>query len=87
MKVMPTYQSAGIGSKIVYFLEDQAKSKGYASIGLAVAYDNTRAAALYRRLGYAETVANDFTTSYKLEGSDASVETITERCIFLQKLF
>ena len=86
MTVMPKYQSAGIGSKIVYFLEDQAKSKGYASIGLAVADDNTRAAALYRRLGYAETVANNFTASYKQEGRDASVETITERCTFLQKL-
>ena len=86
MTVMPQYQSAGIGTDIIDFFEDQAKSKSYASIGLAVAYENKRAAALYRRLGYAETGANDFTASYQQEGSDASVVTITERCTFLQKL-
>lgn len=86
MTVMPQYQSAGIGTDIIDFFEDQAKSKGYASIGLAVAYENKRAAALYRRLGYAETGSNDFTASYQQEGSDASVVTITERCTFLQKL-
>ncbi len=85
--VMPEGQSAGIGTKIIKFLEDQAKSKDYASIGLAVACDNTRAAALYKRLGYAETAAKNFSASYELETSDASVITITERYAFLQKLF
>ena len=86
MTVMPEYQSSGIGTRLIHFFEKEAKSNGYGSIGLAVSHDNIRALKLYKRLGYAETAANNFVGSYKMEVGDGSVVTITEQCSFLQKL-
>jgi GNAT superfamily N-acetyltransferase len=47
-------RSRGIGRALVAVAEDEARRRGYAPIGLGVADDNPRAAALYGRLGYAD---------------------------------
>jgi ribosomal protein S18 acetylase RimI-like enzyme len=48
-------QSHGIGTAIIRAAEARARERGYRQIGLGVADDNPRAAALYLRLGYLET--------------------------------
>ena len=48
-------QSQGIGTAIVRFAEDLARSHGHARLMIGVDEDNVRAAALYERLGYADT--------------------------------
>jgi GNAT superfamily N-acetyltransferase len=48
-------QSHGIGTAIIRAAEARARERGYRQIGLGVADDNPRAAALYLRLGYHET--------------------------------
>ncbi|WP_018506095.1 GNAT family N-acetyltransferase [Parafrankia discariae] len=48
-------QSQGTGTAVVRAAEALAHDRGYQQIGLGVADDNPRAAALYQRLGYQET--------------------------------
>ena len=48
-------QSQGIGTAIVRFAEDLVRSRGYARLVIGVDENNVRAAALYERLGYADT--------------------------------
>jgi ribosomal protein S18 acetylase RimI-like enzyme len=55
LHVPPRLQSQGIGTAIVHFAEDLARSRGYARLAIGVDEDNVRAAALYERLGYADT--------------------------------
>ncbi len=49
------FRSRGIGTAIVRAAEELAVARGLGRIGLGVTDDNDRAAALYLRLGYAET--------------------------------
>jgi GNAT superfamily N-acetyltransferase len=48
-------QSQGIGTAIVHFAEDLVRSLGHARLAIGVDENNVRAAALYERLGYADT--------------------------------
>jgi GNAT superfamily N-acetyltransferase len=48
-------QSQGIGTAIVHFAEDLVRSRGHARLSIGVDEGNVRAAALYERLGYADT--------------------------------
>ncbi|MFD3534992.1 GNAT family N-acetyltransferase [Streptomyces sp. NPDC058664] len=47
----------GIGTALIHAAEGLARERGRAALGLGVARDNPRAAALYARLGYAPVVA------------------------------
>ncbi|MGW0612343.1 GNAT family N-acetyltransferase [Streptomyces sp. NPDC002788] len=47
-----TLRSRGIGSALVRAAEEMAREQGRTAIGLGVADDNPRAAALYARLGH-----------------------------------
>jgi RimJ/RimL family protein N-acetyltransferase len=51
----PRHQGQGIGTALIAEVEDRARRLGIPLIGLGVADDNPRAAALYLRLGYAFT--------------------------------
>lgn len=50
--VDPVFKGQGIGSLLVSFAEDYAKTNGYASIRLDAYSQNPRSLALYERLGY-----------------------------------
>jgi ribosomal protein S18 acetylase RimI-like enzyme len=50
--VEPGWQSRGIGTTLFLHVEAVARERGFAAIELAVAKDNPRALALYKRLGY-----------------------------------
>ncbi|MET9763666.1 GNAT family N-acetyltransferase [Streptomyces sp. NPDC006372] len=47
-----TLRSRGIGSALLRAAEERARTRGRTAVGLGVADDNPRAAALYARLGY-----------------------------------
>jgi ribosomal protein S18 acetylase RimI-like enzyme len=55
LHVPPALQSQGIGTAVVRFAEDLVRSRGYARLAIGVDENNVRAAALYERLGYADT--------------------------------
>ena len=48
-------QNQGIGTAIVRFAEDLVRTRGHPRLVIGVDEDNVRAAALYERLGYADT--------------------------------
>lgn len=55
LSVHDSWQSLGLGTTLIGALEDRIRGRGLARAMLGVEHDNPRAAALYRRLGYAET--------------------------------
>lgn len=55
LHVPPPLQSQGIGTAIVHFAEDVARGRRRARLAIGVDEHNVRAAALYERLGYADT--------------------------------
>lgn len=50
--ILPQYRSRGLGSAFFAYWEKYAADNGYARIRLEVEEENTRARALYERLGY-----------------------------------
>lgn len=52
LAVAPDWRSQGIGSALIEALADQARARGYPVLRLDVADHNTRARALYDRLGF-----------------------------------
>lgn len=50
-------QGLGIGTRLVRALEERVAAAGRTTVEIGVEHDNPRAAALYRRLGYAEAGA------------------------------
>jgi ribosomal protein S18 acetylase RimI-like enzyme len=57
--VYPEYRSAGIGTRLIFIAEEEAKKSGAQGVALDVEVENTGAARLYKRLGY--SVANEST--------------------------
>ncbi|MGH3545561.1 MAG: GNAT family N-acetyltransferase [Mycobacteriales bacterium] len=53
--VSPQLRSRGIGTALITHAEDLVRQRGLDQLGLGVDDTNERAAALYLRLGYAET--------------------------------
>lgn len=54
LSVRDTWQSLGIGTRLIRALEERILAGGRDVAVIAVEHDNPRAAALYRRLGYRE---------------------------------
>lgn len=54
LSVHETFQGLGIGTTLITALEDRVRETGLRTARMTVEHDNARAAALYRRLGYAE---------------------------------
>lgn len=56
LQVWPEHrQSRGIGTALIAAAEDHAQQRGRSRIGMGVGDSNTRAAALYLRLGYVDS--------------------------------
>jgi ribosomal protein S18 acetylase RimI-like enzyme len=51
-RIRPTYQSKGIGTKMLKIAENDLILRGYKIVNLNVGQDNDRARLLYERLGY-----------------------------------
>ena len=77
-------RSRGIGTALIAAAERLALARRIREIGLGVADDNPRAAALYLRLGFAEVDCR-YNNSYEIVLSTGTRETVDERCRFLVK--
>jgi ribosomal protein S18 acetylase RimI-like enzyme len=75
-------RSRGIGTALIAEAERRAAARGFSRIGLGVADDNPRAAALYLRLGFEET-GYHYLDQYEVIDADAVRHAITESCRFL----
>lgn len=51
--ILPARQGQGLGAAVIRWLARSARAAGAPAVELQVAHDNPRAAALYRRLGFA----------------------------------
>jgi ribosomal protein S18 acetylase RimI-like enzyme len=82
--VRPDARDRGIGTQMVAAAEERIRSQRGSTVGVGVADDNLRAAALYARLGYSDTGARYETTySYRDEGGE--IQPVTEHNVFLIK--
>jgi ribosomal protein S18 acetylase RimI-like enzyme len=57
-RVRPRYQNAGLGTRLMQYVESDLIARDYLAVILAVAKDNPNARRLYERLGY-EVIAPD----------------------------
>jgi GNAT superfamily N-acetyltransferase len=55
LQVPAPLRSQGIGTALVHVAEDLVRSRGHSAVAIGVDEENLRAAALYERLGYADT--------------------------------
>ncbi|MFC6017492.1 GNAT family N-acetyltransferase [Plantactinospora solaniradicis] len=78
----PERQSRGIGTALVREAENIARQRGRRQLGLGVADDNPRAAALYLRLGYQETGCR-YVGTYPFVDDHGIRHEIAESCRFL----
>ena len=77
-------RSRGIGTALIAAAERLALARKIREIGLGVADGNSRAAALYLRLGFAEVDCH-YSNSFEIVKSTGARETVDERCRFLVK--
>ncbi|MGW8489498.1 GNAT family N-acetyltransferase [Streptomyces sp. NPDC055886] len=80
----PALRSRGIGTALIRAVEDQVRAAGHALIGLGVDDDNSRAAALYLRIGYRETGCR-YLDRYAYVDGDGVRHEVAEPARFLVK--
>ncbi|TXS45990.1 GNAT family N-acetyltransferase [Streptomyces sp. uw30] len=76
-------RSRGIGTALVQAAETLARERGITVVGIGVAKDNPRAAALYARLGYEPLL--DYHDRWSYEGPDGALHDWVDACTFLVK--
>ncbi|WP_026249124.1 GNAT family N-acetyltransferase [Streptomyces sp. LaPpAH-108] len=81
--VRPEERSRGIGSGLIRACEGLARERGIAVVGIGVAKDNPRAAALYARLGYRPLV--EYADRYAYVGEDGRTQECVDMCTFLTR--
>lgn len=59
IRLEPASRGQGLGTRLLRWLEDRARSLGLPAIGLSVVRHNTGAIRLYERLGYESEVVSD----------------------------
>lgn len=85
LEVLPPLRSQGIGSELMNHAERYLEDRGHEQVALAVHEDNTRAAALYFRLGYRDWDAGKIVCyTYEVQ-PDGSVVREPEKCYVLVK--
>jgi GNAT superfamily N-acetyltransferase len=79
----PELRSRGIGGALIRRAEEVAREHGRTVLGLGVAADNPRAAALYARLGYRRLT--DYVDRWSYEDRDEVIRECVDPCTFLVK--
>ncbi|HEV7976541.1 GNAT family N-acetyltransferase [Amycolatopsis sp.] len=77
-------RSQGVGTSLTTEAEIRARQRGYGWLGLGVDDHNDRAAALYLRLGYAETDCR-YLDRYYYVSQDGGRHDVADPCRFLIK--
>ncbi len=81
--VHPALQSCGIGTLLVAAAEGRMLGRGRRYSELAVAHDNPRASALYRRLGYLPYAEKH--EEWDAEGADGDIRRHATLCTMMRK--
>jgi GNAT superfamily N-acetyltransferase len=76
-------RSRGIGTALIRAAEELAAERGITAVGIGVAKDNPRAAALYARLGYEPLI--DYCDRWSYETDDGRLRDCVDECVFLVK--
>ncbi|MFJ5309143.1 GNAT family N-acetyltransferase [Streptomyces sp. NPDC088350] len=79
----PRLRSRSIGGALIRRAEELARDHGRTVVGLGVAADNPRAAALYARLGYRRLT--DCVDRWSYAGRDGVIRECVDPCTFLAK--
>jgi ribosomal protein S18 acetylase RimI-like enzyme len=85
LDVRETFQSQGIGTRLIGAFEEAASSGGLDTIGLGVWVSNTRVLALYKRLGFGESDAGIYMDRYQFVDRKGIVRTASEPCTYFIK--
>lgn len=84
--VVEEYRSKGIGSRIIRKAEEEARSRGFGLLGLAVdPEENPRAHALYLRHGFSDVGLPPFDASGTWIDQDGNEHPYEEWCIYMTK--
>ncbi|MFE7600121.1 GNAT family N-acetyltransferase [Streptomyces sp. NPDC057494] len=81
LDVREDLRGRGIGTALILAAEDLARERGRTALGLGVADDNPRAAALYARLGYARVLT--YTDRWSWTDADGHRHDEADPCTFL----
>jgi len=73
----------GIGTALLEAIEDEARQRGFAAIGLGVDFDNHEAEKLYRRLGFTGDLRYD--DCYTTYDADGVPHDVADPCRFMTK--
>ncbi|MFJ8536727.1 GNAT family N-acetyltransferase [Streptomyces sp. NPDC093591] len=76
-------RSRGIGTALIHAAEELAAERGITTVGIGVAKDNPRAAALYARLGYEPLI--DYYDRWSYETDDGRLRDCVDACTFFVK--
>lgn len=85
LEVLPELRNRGIGSELMKHAERYLEDHGHEQVALAVHEDNTRAAALYARLGYQDWGGGKIVCHTYEVRPDGSVVREPEKCYVLVK--
>lgn len=83
--VHPSFRSLGVGSQILGAAESLAHARGRQRLALAVAVENTRARALYERLGYRDRGIGPFASAWSYVDEAGNEIAEEETCLYLVK--
>lgn len=85
LEVLDEHRSKGFGAALVRELEGLARAKGCLRVGLGVGIANSRARALYERLGYRAVESSDFVDRCEHPDANGNRCTSEEPCVFMVK--
>jgi GNAT superfamily N-acetyltransferase len=83
--LLPEYRNKGYGTKIIQYIEDLLKNKGYHKLGLSVDIKNLKAAKLYEKLGFKFWPMGDFDASWEYPDHEGIVHKEQETCTYMIK--
>ena len=84
LRVFGAFRGRGIGSLLLNACEDAVRARGFSQVSLSVAIDNSRARALYERLGYVVT-GQPYDDRWEFTNAAGKRVAITEQVLDLVK--
>jgi ribosomal protein S18 acetylase RimI-like enzyme len=83
--VVPSLWSRGIGTALMRAAEETTQRLGYRGIGLLVRVENTRARALYERLGYVDAGRPQIEVRWTYRDDDGNEQSASETHVYMTK--
>lgn len=83
--VHPTWRSRGVGRALLRRAEREVCRRGFRQVGLGVGVDNSRARALYERVGYQPAPVAEYSVGGEFVDEHQRIVHWNETCIYLVK--